>query len=90
MKSFGQLMIYAALPLLPVVSCEIVDDDPLEHVDERRYISLNEVAEVFAGIPLELCHLQEVHDAVSSSSGNGYDEEYTMVNLFFLPGFRCR
>lgn len=86
MKSFGQLMIYAALPLLAIVSCEIVDDDPVEHIDEKKYISLNEVAEVFAGIPLELCHLQEVHDAVSSSSGNGYDEEYTMVNLFSCPG----
>jgi hypothetical protein len=30
--------------------------------------------------------LDEVHDAVSSSSGNGYDEEYTMRDLFERPG----
>ena len=86
MKCFGQLIFSAVLLLFSTVSCEIIDDDPVKHVDEKKYVSLNEVAEVFAGIPLEQSHLQEVHDAVSASSGNGYDEEYTMANLFSNPG----
>ena len=49
-------------------------------------MELGEVAQVFAGIPIELCHLQEVYDAVNASSENGYDEEYTMVKLFSCPG----
>ena len=37
-------------------------------------------------LPLQEEHLREVHDAVNSSSSNGYDEEYTMSSLFSAPG----
>lgn len=47
---------------------------------------LEEVAEILAMIPIDRNHMYEVHHAVSSSSGNGYDEEYTMKNLFISPG----
>lgn len=86
MKNLRHYLAVAVVPVLMSVSCEIVDDDPLKNVDEDSYIELSEVAQVFAGIPIRHCHLQEVHDAVSSSSGNGYDEEYTMVRLFSAPG----
>ena len=69
-----------------LVSCEVLDDDPAKHVDEENYVELSEVAEVFAGIPIQPCHLQEVFDAVCTSSENGYDEEYTMKSLFECPG----
>ena len=84
-----KILRYLAVAVIPVVmsvSCEIVDDDPHMRVDEEHYVELSEVAQVFAGIPIQQCHLQEVHDAVSSSSGNGYDEEYTMARLFSDPG----
>ncbi len=71
------------------VSCEIVDNDPDKHVDNRKdstFVGLEEVAEILAALPLNYNQLQEVHDAVISSSGNGYDEEYTMKNLFEAPG----
>ena len=48
--------------------------------------SLAEIAALLAELPLQKEHVSEVHDAVSSSSGNGYDEEYTMANLFSAPG----
>lgn len=45
-----------------------------------------EVARIISDLPLRQEHLAEVHDAVNSSSGNGYDEEYTMASLFSSPG----
>lgn len=75
--------------LMLAVSCEILDDDPEKHVSDDKdstYIALEEVAHIMSVIPLSHDHLVEVHDAVSSSSGNGYDEEYTMRDLFASPG----
>lgn len=69
-------------------SCEIVDDDIEKHVNanDTTYIALEEVASILSQIPLEPAHLNEVHTAATSSSSNGYDEEYTMRNLFSMPG----
>ena len=86
MKRFKNYLISGVVPLIALASCELVDDDPHKDVDEKHYVELSEVAKVFAGIPIQSCHLQEVHDAVSSSSENGYDEEYTMNLLFSSPG----
>ncbi len=75
--------------LLSLVSCEIVDNDPDKHVSPDRdstSVALEEVARILSAIPLKTAQLQEVHDAVTSSSGNGYDEEYTMRQLFADPG----
>ena len=66
-------------------ACEIVDNDMDKHVDST-YVSLADVAALMSRLPLEAEHLHEVHDAVSASSGNGYDEEYTMSQLFTAPG----
>ncbi len=73
---------------LSVLSCEVLDNDIEKHVDKEGniYVGLDEVAEVLSDLPLDLSHMQEVHDAVTSSSGNGYDEEYTMQILFESPG----
>lgn len=86
MKKFRKYFILVVLQAAMLVSCEIVDDDPHKYVDGESYVELSEVARVFAGIPIRQCHLQEVYDAVCSSSGNGYDEEYTMTDLFTCPG----
>ncbi len=48
--------------------------------------SLSDVARILSDLPLERGHLAEVHDAVSASSGNGYDEEYLLSDLFNAPG----
>jgi hypothetical protein len=73
---------------LSVLSCEVLDNDIEKHTDKEGniYVGLDEVAEVLSDLPLNLSHMQEVHDAVTSSSGNGYDEEYTMRILFESPG----
>jgi len=77
-----------ATMLLTAVSCEILDNNPdmtLEEADST-YVTLEEVAEILADLPLQKVQMDEVYDAVSSSSDNGYDEEYTMRHLFGNPG----
>lgn len=49
-------------------------------------ITKQSVARMFSDIPLEVAQLEEVHAAVSQSTGNGYDEEYTLTNLMNTPG----
>ena len=77
------MLIFSAALLL--ISCEVLDDDMETHTGSE-YIQLNEVAEMLSVLPLQHSHLKEVHDAVTSSSENGYDEEYTMKDLFESPG----
>jgi len=48
--------------------------------------TLADVAQILSDLPLQPEHLAEVHDAVSASSGNGYDEEYLLSDLFNAPG----
>ncbi len=73
-----------ALGLL--ASCVIIDDGSDEGSEDSFFVGLEDVAEILARSPLDKCHFHEVYDAVISSSGNGYDEEYTMRNLFETPG----
>lgn len=70
------------------ISCENLDNDQQKHVADAdpEYIELEEVAEILSLLPISVAQLSEVHTAVSSSSENGYDEEYTMVDLFSSPG----
>ena len=80
--------------IFPVVlavasACEVVDNDMEKHVDSQHdssYVGLQEVASILSSVPLEGEHLYEVHSAVTSSSGNGYDEEYTVRDMFSVPG----
>ena len=68
-------------------ACEITDNRIPEDPDEDQIsVRLDEVAEILAMLPIRDSHMGEVHDAVSSSSDNGYDEEYTMRQLFIDPG----
>lgn len=87
MKRFA-VIAFLAFILSGILSCEILDNDPEKHVEKQdsTYVGLEEVAEILALIPMQLSQLNEVHNAVTSSSGNGYDEEYTMKDLFGNPG----
>lgn len=84
MKNLKKSVLAAVLPVL-LVSCEkTVGGDSSS--DAASPVTLDRVAAMLAALPLESEHLNEVHSAVSSSSGNGYDEEYTMSDLFASPG----
>ena len=80
-----KVQIAFAAGMLLLAGCEYVD-----HTGEIGYpvdnVAIDSVARMLSSLPLEKEHLQEVHEAVSSSSGNGYDEEYTMRDLFESPG----
>lgn len=81
-------LVFLLLLWLPV-SCEWLDNDPEKHVgqdSDSTALALNEVAHLLSDLPLTKAQVLEVHDAVTSSSGNGYDEEYTMKHLFSNPG----
>ena len=91
MKGMGEYMKkigFAALVTSALMSCEVLDDDPDKHTSagDSVRVELSEIAEILAAVPLQQAHLDEVHKAVVSSSGNGYDEEYTMKHLFEAPG----
>ncbi len=78
----------ALLPALALaaVSCGSGDLTVLPPAVQDGPFSLSDVALMLSELPLDSEHLSEVHDAVSSSSGNGYDEEYMMSDLFSSPG----
>ena len=68
------------------MSCEIVDNDMEKHVKPSVLVSLEDMAAVMAHVPFSADQMNEVYDAVAASSFNGYDEEYTMKNIFYSPG----
>lgn len=74
-----------ALMALSLLSCS----QEKSHVDGPagpEILSLEDVAKIFSELPLQSEHLDEVYDAVSSSTTNGYDEEYMMSDLLTSPG----
>ena len=81
-------IIAAVLPAVLAVSCEMTynEVDESSGNKERYAVRLDEVAEILSMIPIQKAQVEEVHDAVSSSSSNGYDEEYTMRHIFESPG----
>ena len=72
------------LCLLLLLSCNRIPE-PVEDRDNAA-LPLDQVAQMLSELPMEPMHFREVHRAVSSSSGNGYDEEYMMRDLFASPG----
>ena len=72
------------LCLLLLLSCNRIPE-PVEDRDNAA-LPLDQVAQMLSELPMESVHFKEVHRAVSSSSGNGYDEEYMMRDLFASPG----
>lgn len=66
--------------------CEELDDDPEKYLEPEVTIPLEDVAGLLSELRMGQEQLREVYDAVTSSSWNGYDEEYMMRDLFLVPG----
>lgn len=77
-------MILSALLLLSACA-ERAEEEPAP-VPELPEINARNIACILSELPLQQGHLREVHDAVSGSCTNGYDEEYMMSDLFESPG----
>ena len=82
------MFICMLLPAVLAVSCEVTYNEVKKFPPEEEVVPvrLDQVAEILSMVPLHTMQMEEVHDAVTSSSSNGYDEEYTMRNLFEAPG----
>ena len=86
-----RMMLFGCLVgALVATACERLapwwENIPQEEKEEPLSFTLDEVARLVAAVPLGEAQVAEVHDAVSSSSGNGYDEEYPMRQVFGSPG----
>ena len=77
------------MPLAAVIFCgcsKSVFEPETAREEAPGYVALEDVAKVFAGLPIGVEQMTEVHDAASQSATNGYDEEYLMKDLFEAPG----
>ena len=74
-----------AAALAAALSCVGMQDGQ-DSSPSGSVVSRSDVAGILASLPIQSEHLDEVFEAVSSSSGNGYDEEYMMSDLFGTPG----
>ena len=76
------------LPILALLlACEQIDHTGQNAGQgNQSRVSFQEVAQMLSSLPLGEEQLREVHDAVSASSQNGYDEEYTIEDMFAVPG----
>lgn len=77
--------ILAAAALLSCCS-RVQSSSPAEDIPSGEPVCLQDIALLLSSSDLGCDRMREVHDAVRSSAGNGYDEEYTMKNLFACPG----
>ncbi len=78
-------IVFAAMTFLAALGCERVDHSG-DFAPEPPAVALEDVALILSDIPIGTSQMKEVHDAVGSSSGNGYDDEYMMRDLFSSPG----
>jgi len=81
-------VLLAAAAFLGCIACNRIGSETAEQ-PENNYslaISQEDVAVLLSSAGVGLEQIREVHDAVSSSLANGYDEEYTMKNVFSSPG----
>lgn len=68
-----------------LAGCEELDD-MVKETTGTSPVTKSTVARILSSVPIGPGQMQEVRDAVSASSRNGYDEEYLMRDLFSRPG----
>lgn len=84
------IFLLTALTLAAAPSCTKSEygttPDSKEADTATEKMNLENLARMFSELPLGEEQLKEVHCAASASSGNGYDEEYTMKDVLSSPG----
>lgn len=94
MKNFKFIMKAGALALVlclsALASCSNADEEPVQSqiVEEPKFVNATPegIAGMLASLPFGKEQVVEVWNAVTSSAGNGYDEEYTFADLLGSPG----
>ena len=79
------IILLASLIVFGCTPNEIIDE-PAASGPAPFELSGRGLAAMFASLPMGSEQLHEVHAAVGLSSGNGYDEEYTLDSLLLRPG----
>lgn len=81
-------MLAALFAAFAILSCEELDDNVEKHTEDRaeEALTLDEFARILSSVPIGKGQMEEVARAVNTSAVNGYDEEYTMKNVFSSPG----
>ena len=85
MKDCFKILIAAGMASVIMAGCQDLEKES-QNDSATTFVRLEEVAEILSMLPIDRSQLDEVHQAVVHSSGNGYDEEYTMKDLFTNPG----
>lgn len=82
--------LFAAFAATVVSACDAAEKVEFQVdetvAEETLTVSPENVARLMAEIPLTRKMLEEVHEAVTASSANGYDEEYTFGCMVSSPG----
>lgn len=86
MKNFFITAAIVAATASLALSCRENGPESPDSQSENMEIRLEDIAVLLSELPIGGEQVAEVHDAVSSSTENGYDEEYTMCDLFASPG----
>ncbi len=86
MKKFILMAASVAAAASFAVSCTKEKHSQGQEEEESVEVRLSDVAAMLSEIPVGPDQLTEVHNAVTSSAANGYDEEYMMSDLFESPG----
>lgn len=84
MKSISEMLLAAAVVLLSASACNRGEETV--YGETSSLMTRRDVAVMLSRLPLGGDQMCEVYDAVSSSSANGYDEEYMMADLLTMPG----
>lgn len=80
-------MLFAGVVCALLTGCGKDSPEPApEALSGSKFFTLEQVAELLAGVPIGPEQMEEVHDAATSSADNGYDHEYLMESLFASPG----
>lgn len=80
-------MLFAGAVCVLLAGCGKDTAEPApEALASSRYFTLEQVAKLLSSVPIGEEQMEEVHDAVAASAGNGYDHEYLMESLFTSPG----
>lgn len=85
MKTKILLFLFTAAIFLAACNPASLHTVEREELDDIA-LSRQEIARLLLELPLGNAQYNEVFDAVNSSSGNGYDEEYMMSDLLSCPG----
>jgi hypothetical protein len=85
MKTLSVKLFALAAVLLSAIACNR-GDEPAGTDRNEGLMTKRDVARMLSSLPLGDDQLNEVYDAVNSSTANGYDEEYMMSDLLTSPG----